>query len=112
MNWIKKVVEHNLEHSKKFQDHNDEPDIGIFLDYYKSVFLHHQPSMPAEENFLTYDDLQRKREEAKSLNDHSYLYKWFPSDTFEDFNKNKNSENKILLVCFDPSDGQDPGVKK
>ena len=22
------------------------------------------------------------------------------------------SENKILLVCFDPSDGQDPGVKK
>jgi len=111
MNWIKKVVEHNLEHSRKFQDHNNEPDIGIFLDYYKSVFLHHQHSMPAEENFLTYDDLQRKREEAKSLNDHSYLYKWFPSDTFEDFNKNKNSENKILLQKFGWLDENDNPVE-
>ena len=100
MNWIRKVLEHNLCEVKEFKDVDGNVDIGIFIDYYKSIFLHHQHSMPIEENFLSYDELQKKRPFQKELKNYSYLYKWYPSDTYEDFRINSQSNNKILLKRY------------
>ncbi len=97
MNWIRKVLEHNLSYQKEFKDVDGNVDIGIFIDYYKSIFLHHQHSMPIEENFLSYDELQKKRKQQKELKDYAYLYKWYPSDTEEDFRINCQSNNRLLL---------------
>mgnify|MGYP001302184242 CR=1 FL=1 len=97
MNWIRKVLEQNLNYQKEFKDIDGNIDIGIFIDYYKSIFLHHQHSMPIEENYLSYDEFQKERPIQKELKDYAYLYKWYPSDTEEEFRINCQSNNKLLL---------------